>query len=147
MAIFRGPAEPDQAAHILLAKGLRIDQLLLLAPEQSDGRARPLISNSGAQIAICSFNPGRDDELEHVLARAIASVSPFSALWESLRGDRRRNAAVPKIYDQMRKRLTDGAVVLVAHVDGAEEQRCAAQALLDCPCEVVLTHELTVRPD
>lgn len=50
-----------------------------------------------------------------------------------------------RFSDTLARLIEDGGALLFVCVDGPEQQRRAARALLDCHCELLLTHEAIVR--
>jgi hypothetical protein len=148
LAVFNDRPGLHDAIDNLLASEARDSQSLFVLDASTGPQSRILTPHSWRHIQSCRLN-GRIDA-DHLLRHAIASGSPFSALWDSMRsrpdGEDVSNESVsPRIFHKLTHHLAEGAAVLIVRVDGAERQRSAARTLLDCKCEVLLTHEVAVR--
>ena len=52
----------------------------------------------------------------------------------------------PRIAHHIRSFLERGGAVLIVVIQTAEQERVAARTLLTCKCDLLLTHEVAVRP-
>jgi hypothetical protein len=73
---------------------------------------------------------------------------PFRAFWESVCAEcavdlRTTELSAERLFQQVVKRLSDGATLLIVRTENLEQRMAASRAQLDANCEVLLTHELT----
>jgi hypothetical protein len=147
LGIFRDPPVAQKALQGLLAGEFQAGQLLLVAAS-SGQMSEALGPGDMPRIHTCQLDGhvGNDE----LLRQASTAASPFSPLWQSMRAhldgqDGAKGSAPQRIYTQLRHDLGAGAVVVIVSVDRTEAQRSAARTLLDCKCDVLLTHEVSAR--
>jgi hypothetical protein len=145
LGVFHDPPGALEAIHNLLVGEFLGSQLLLVAGSQGQ-KSRTLAADGPTPIQSCQFNVHIDND--DLLRHAIAAGPPFAPLWESMRvrpngHDVSKGGMSPRIYSQLIHHLAAGAAVLIVRIQRPEQQRSAARALLDCKCDVLLTHEVS----
>jgi hypothetical protein len=157
LGIFQdSPGGPDRAVRDLLSRAFSSKQLLLIAEDKLDGKPQrhPVtIAEEGQhRVKCCHFTHLADGD--QVLRRASLLSGPaFAPLWQSLRSHQSHQTeakdlhpgASRQLYHHLTNHMSGGAVVLIVSIESADQQRNAARALLDCKCNVLLTHAVTPR--
>lgn len=141
LGVFHDLAALREAIASLLAGDLNHSQLLLVTrtPNPSVSALVP-----SADVRICHLD--LETRNEDLLRHAIAAEPAFAPLWESMRGNPARfENTYPRIYTQLIHHLATGADVLIIRVHQEEQQRRTARAFLDCRCDILLTHEVSIR--
>jgi len=150
LAVFQDSAGPGRAISDLLCGEFRDSQLLVIANELQDRRP-PLPAPPGAEaVRNCRINLNEHGDGDQALRSAVPETSPFWVLWENVCAkadghDISSKGPSVRIFERLRKHLSDGAVVLIVSAGSAEQQTSAARALLDNRCELLLTHEVSVE--
>lgn len=140
LGVFYDLGAMHEAVACLLNRDLHYSELLLVARTSATPASAP------ADIKTCHLD--LETRNEDLLRHAIAAEPPFAPLWESMRASSTRSdSSYPRIYTQLIHHLATGADVLIIRVHREEQQRRTARALLDCRCDILLTHEVSIRCD
>jgi hypothetical protein len=145
LAVFRNPCGLNDAICNLLSCGFCDGQILLVS-DRSIGHQIGAFASEGkvrVEDGRLDGSINGDDPARLPAERS----SPFSLLWERMpaRPDREDMSIPSRIYHELARHLAEGGAVMIIRLERAEQQRSVARILLDCNCEVVLTHEVAVR--
>ena len=143
LGVFHDGDAMREAVACLLGSDLHHSQLLLVARTPPASVSIPITS---ASVKRCHLD--LESRNEDLLRHAIAAAPAFLPLWESMRANGGNgDGTYPRIYTQLIQHLATGANILIARMHREEQQRRIARALLDCRCDFLLTHEVSIRCD
>lgn len=137
-AVFRDPQDLVEAIGQMRAGGMS-GRFCVLANHAGQQARKSLKDGDASGVGVVTLD-GNGDMSNGEIAGEPAGMRE---LLESMDGrDGTDGEARPHVYTQLHEDVREGALVLLASVDGPDEQVVGARLLLKGNCECVLTHEI-----
>jgi hypothetical protein len=148
LGIFPEPAQADLAIAGFAHSQARDCDVLLVSrvkpPKCTLPRLPAAISPAARRMSWCQSdtflkagNAGRNAQ----------APNSFSTLWKSMHAENAADLRVTplgtqRLFQDVVRRLSEGAALVIARTETAEQRMASSRALLEADCEVLLTHEM-----
>lgn len=140
-AVFRDPKDLAEAVGQMRAGGL-LGRICVVANHAGEKARQALADGEDAEVGVVTVDGNGAMSNGEIAAEPAGMRELLEAMDGRDGADSMDEDARPHVYTQLHEDVREGALVLLAAVDGPDEQIVGARLLLKGNCECVLTHEI-----